>query len=69
MREGTAAQNGRGFFSPTVRAVWVSDAETQRETENARSDEDALLRAMLIPGQSFADLAKACGWRTSTSDP
>jgi DNA-binding PadR family transcriptional regulator len=31
--------------------------------------EDALLRAMLIPEQSIADLANACGWRTSSGDP
>jgi hypothetical protein len=54
---------------PTVRAVWISDAETERATEDARSDEDALLKAMLIPGQSIADLAIACGWRTSSGDP
>ncbi len=30
--------------------------------------EDALLRAMLIPGQSIADLANACGWRTSSGN-
>jgi hypothetical protein len=54
---------------PTVRAVWITDAETVRETEDARSDEDTLLRAMLIEDQSMADLAGACGWRTSTGDP
>jgi hypothetical protein len=30
---------------------------------------DALLKAMLIPGQSMAELSNACGWRTSTGDP
>jgi hypothetical protein len=30
---------------------------------------DALLRAMLMPDQSIADLANACGWRTSSGDP
>jgi hypothetical protein len=59
----------QGRLIPTVRAVWVSDAETRRETEAARSDEATLLRAMLIPGRSIADLANACGWQTSTGEP
>jgi AAA domain len=54
---------------PTVRAVWISDAETDVETERARGDEDTLLRAMLIPGQSIADLATACNWLTKSGDP
>jgi hypothetical protein len=54
---------------PTVRAVWISDAETELATEHARGDEDALLKAMLIPGQSIAQLAAACGWITSKGDP
>ncbi len=29
---------------------------------------DAMLRAMLMPDQSIADLAGACGWRTSTGE-
>jgi hypothetical protein len=40
-----------------------------REFENENDLEDALLTAMLIPDQSMADLAGACGWRTSTGDP
>jgi hypothetical protein len=59
----------KGRIIPTVRAVWISDAETERETEKARDHEDALLRAMLIPDQSIADLAIACHWFTSTGDP
>jgi DNA-binding MarR family transcriptional regulator len=34
-------------------------------TESIADLEDALLRAMLMPNQSMADLANACGWRTS----
>ncbi len=49
--------------------MWISDSETAREAEDARSDEDVLLKAMLVPGQSIADLANACGWRTSSGDP
>jgi hypothetical protein len=59
----------KGRLIPTVRAVWISDAETDRETEDARSDEDTLLEAMLITGLSMADLAKASGWMTSTGEP
>jgi len=59
----------KGRLLPTVRAVWISDAETERETEDARSDEDTLLKVMLMPGQSIADLANACGWRTSSGEP
>jgi hypothetical protein len=65
----TRLTDRKGRLMPTVRAVWISDAETARETEDARSDEDILLRAMLLPGQSIADLANACGWRTSSGDP
>jgi len=64
----TRLMDKKGRLIPTVRAVWISDAETERETEDARSDEDALLKTMLIPGQSIADLANACGWHTSSGD-
>jgi hypothetical protein len=65
----TRLMDKKGRLIPTVRAVWISDAETERATEDARSDEDALLKTMLIPGQSIADLANACGWRTSSGEP
>ncbi|WP_246756239.1 AAA family ATPase [Bradyrhizobium neotropicale] len=65
----TRLTDKKGRPIPTVRAVWISDAETRRETEHARSDEDALLKAMLIPARSIADLASACGWVTSKGDP
>jgi hypothetical protein len=65
----TRLTDKKGRLMPTVRAVWISDAETERETEAARGDEDALLRAMLMPDQSIADLANTCGWRTSSGDP
>jgi hypothetical protein len=65
----TRLTDRKGRLIPTVRAVWITDAETERETEDARGDEDALLKAMLIPDQSIADLAGSCGWRTSSGDP
>jgi hypothetical protein len=65
----TRLMDKKGRIIPTVRAVWISDSETARETEDARSDEDELLKAMLKPGQSLADLANACGWHTSSGDP
>jgi AAA domain len=65
----TRLMDKKGRIIPTVRAVWISDSENARETEDARSDEDALLKTMLMPGQSLADLANACGWRTSTGEP
>jgi hypothetical protein len=65
----TRLTDRKGRLMPTVRAVWISDAENERETEDARGDEDTLLKAMLLPGQSIADLANACGWRTSSGDP
>jgi hypothetical protein len=65
----TRLMDQKGRLIPTVKAVWISDAETERETEHARSDEDVLLRALLIPDQSIADLAKACNWLTSSGDP
>jgi AAA domain len=64
----TRLMDKKGRLIPTVRAVWISDAETERATEDARTDEDTLLTAMLIPGQSIADLANACGWRTSSGE-
>jgi hypothetical protein len=65
----TRLMDKKGRLVPTVRAVWISDAETERETDDARSDEDVLLRAMLIPGQSIAQLATSCSWITSKGDP
>jgi hypothetical protein len=64
----TRLMDAKGRLIPTVRAVWISDAETERETEDARSDEDTLLEAMLMPGQSIANLANACGWHISSGD-
>jgi DNA-binding MarR family transcriptional regulator len=37
-------------------------------TESIADLADALLKAMLIPEQSIADLANACGLRTSAGD-
>jgi hypothetical protein len=59
----------KGRIMPTVRAVWISEAETERETESARGEDDALLCALLVPDQSIAGLAKACDWFTSTGEP
>jgi hypothetical protein len=59
----------KGRIIPTVRAVWISDSETARETEEARGDEDELLKVMLKPGQSIADLANSCGWHMSSGEP
>jgi AAA domain len=64
----TRLMDKKGRLIPTVRAVWISDAETERETDDARNDEDVLLRAMLIPGQSIAQLATSCSWITSKGD-
>ena len=65
----TRLMDKKGRIIPTVRAVWISDSETARETEEARGDEDALLKVMLKPGQSIADLANACGWHMSSGEP
>jgi hypothetical protein len=65
----TRLMDKKGRLIPTVRAVWISDAETERATEDARSDEDTLLQAMLVPGQPVAKLARACGWLTSKGEP
>jgi AAA domain len=65
----TRLMDQKGRLIPTVRAAWMSDAETERETVHARGDEDTLLSAMLIPGRSIADLATACGWVTSKGEP
>ncbi len=65
----TRLMDKKGRIIPTVRAVWISDSETARETEEARGDEDELLRVMLRPGQSIADLANSCGWHMSSGEP
>jgi hypothetical protein len=65
----TRLMDKKGRLIPTVRAVWISDAETERETEDARADEDTLLKAMLMPGQSIAQLATTCEWITSKGEP
>jgi hypothetical protein len=65
----TRLTDRRGRLIPTVRAVWISDADTERETEHARGDEDVLLQAMLVSGRSIANLAEVCGWMTSKGEP
>jgi hypothetical protein len=65
----TRLMDKKGRLIPTVRAVWLSDTETERETVEARNDENDLLKTMLMPGQSLSQLAEACGWRTKTGDP
>lgn len=65
----TRLMDKKGRLIPTVRAVWTSEAETERATEDARTDEDTLLKGMLVPGQSVAQLATACGWLTSKGEP
>lgn len=65
----TRLTDHKGRLIPTVYASWISDAETDRESEGARSDEDVLLAAMLLPDQSIASLATTCGWTTSSGEP
>ena len=65
----TRLADKKGRLIPTVRAEWISEADTERATELARSDEDVLLQAMLTPGQSIAKLAQACSWMTSKGEP
>jgi DNA-binding MarR family transcriptional regulator len=50
---------GSANFSPAL------TPKESKMTESIADLEDALLRAMLLPSQSIADLANACGWRTS----
>jgi AAA domain len=59
----------KGRIIPTVRAVWVTEAESEQQTIKARSDEDVLLKALLQSGQSQADLAKACNWLLQDGQP
>jgi hypothetical protein len=65
----TALADSKGRLIPTVRAVPVTDQEEETQAHFARSDEDELLIAMLEPGQSVAELAKACGWASDKGTP
>jgi hypothetical protein len=65
----TRLQDKKGRIIPTVRAVWISDAENEQQTVRARSDEDILLKALIKSGQSLGDLAKACNWLLPDGQP
>jgi hypothetical protein len=65
----TRLADKKGRIIPTVRAVWISDAENERQTVRARSDEDILLKALIQSGQSLGDLAKACNWLLPDGQP
>ena len=65
----TRLADKKGRVIPTVRAVWISDAENDQQTVKARGDEDVLLKALITKGQSLADLAKSCGWLTADGAP
>jgi hypothetical protein len=65
----TRLADTKGRIIPTVRAVWISDAENERQTVKARGDEDVLLKALIKPSQSLGDLAKACNWLLPDGQP
>jgi AAA domain len=65
----TRLMDKKGRLVPTVRAVWLNEHETERESTRARDDEDALLNAMIQKGRSISELAQACAWLTSTGEP
>jgi hypothetical protein len=60
----------KGRLLPTVRAVLISESEEKKQVEHTRSDEDALLAALLKePDRSVADLARACNWTSPNGEP
>src|SRR5262249_16837527 len=66
----TKLVDSKGRLIPTVRAIAISDAEEERESSNVREDEDKLLLALLDnPNRSVAELARACGFFTSSGEP
>jgi hypothetical protein len=65
----TALIDSKGRPIPSVRAVAVSDGDQEAAAKHARSDEDAVLVAMLTPGRSLAALAQACNWTFANGDP
>jgi hypothetical protein len=59
----TRLMDKKGRIIPTVRAVWLSEADSEREAEYARTDRDTLLQVMLKnPNKSYSALAEACNW-------
>jgi hypothetical protein len=59
-----------GRLLPTVRAVPITESEEEKQAHRQRTEEDRLLIEMLKgPGQSVADLARACGFLLGSGDP
>lgn len=59
-----------GRLLPTVRAVPITESEEETQAHKQRTEEDRLLTEMLkLPGQSVADLARACGFLLGSGDP
>jgi hypothetical protein len=63
------AVDAKGRQIPSVRAVPVSDSDQERIAHSTRSEEDALLLALLEPDRSVAQLAVACGWTLKDGTP
>jgi hypothetical protein len=60
----------KGRRIPTVRAVPMSESDSERAAHAARADEDRLLHELTIdPNRSIAQLANACGWKLHNGDP
>jgi hypothetical protein len=60
----------KGRLLPTVRAVLISESEEEKQAQHLRSDEDALLAALLKESdRSVANLARACNWISQTGEP
>jgi AAA domain len=59
-----------GNLLPTIRAVPIPEQTAETKKQSSRTDEDALLAAMLVqPGRSIGDLARACHWLTAKGEP
>jgi AAA domain len=60
----------KGRLLPTVRAVLISESEEEKQAQHTRTDEDALLAALLKePDRSIAELARACNWTLQNGEP
>ena len=62
--------DSKGRLLPTVKAVPISEAEEDKQTQGARSDEDQMIAALAAnPDRSLADLARSCGWIWASGEP
>jgi hypothetical protein len=64
-----ALLDAKGRQSPTVLARAITDTDKDDLARTTRSNEDAILIAMLEQARPIAALATACGWTSNSGEP